>query len=101
MRNPVAFETLITNLVHHLTSTTIARSESKKIDVVVGLDARGFLLGPIVAMRLGAAFVPIRKKGKLPGECVSAIYEKEYGAVSYFGHFRSYENAKCWLTGLL
>ena len=52
-------------------------------------------------MRLGAAFVPIRKKGKLPGECVSAIYEKEYGAVSYFGHFRSYENAKCWLTGLL
>ena len=101
MRNPVAFETLITNLVHHLTSTTIARSESKKIDVIVGLDARGFLLGPIVAMRLGAAFVPIRKKGKLPGECVSAIYEKEYGAVNYFCHFGSYENAKYWLTGLL
>ena len=53
-----------------------------KVDVVVGLDARGFLIGPIIAMRLGAAFVPARKKGKLPGECVSAVYEKEYGPVS-------------------
>ena len=43
------------------------------------MDARGFLLGPLVAMRLGAAFVPVRKQGKLPGECVSAVYEKEYG----------------------
>jgi adenine/guanine phosphoribosyltransferase-like PRPP-binding protein len=50
----------------------------------VGLDARGFLLGPIIAMRLGAAFVPVRKKGKLPGECVTASYEKEYGVVSTF-----------------
>lgn len=68
--------------MHHLTSSTIARSESKKIDVIVGLDARGFLLGPIVAMRLGAAFVPVRKKGKLPGETVTATFEKEYGTVS-------------------
>ncbi|KAK7695720.1 hypothetical protein QCA50_000356 [Cerrena zonata] len=82
-KNPVATETLITNFVHHLTSTTIARSESKKIDVIVGLDARGFLLGPIVAMRLGAAFVPVRKRGKLPGECVSVTYQKEYGADSF------------------
>jgi len=83
LRNPVAFETLITNLVHHLTSETIAKSSSKKIDVVVGLDARGFLLGPIVAMRLGAAFVPVRKKGKLPGQCVTVTYEKEYGEDSF------------------
>lgn len=55
----------------------------EKIDVVVGLDARGFLLGPIIALRLGAAFVPIRKAGKLPGQCVDATYEKEYGNVSY------------------
>jgi adenine phosphoribosyltransferase len=48
----------------------------------VGLDARGFLLGPIVALRLGASFVPVRKRGKLPGECVSATYMKEYGTVS-------------------
>ena len=49
--------------------------------MVVGLDARGFLFGPIIAMRLGAAFVPVRKKGKLPGETVQAEYEKEYGVV--------------------
>jgi len=83
LRNPVAFETLITNLVHHLTSYTIPNSSSKKIDAVVGLDARGFLLGPVVALRLGAAFVPVRKKGKLPGQCATAIYEKEYGADSF------------------
>lgn len=82
MRDPVAFETLITHFVHHLTSMTIHKASTKKIDVIVGLDARGFLLGPIIAMRLGAAFVPVRKKGKLPGECVSATYQKEYGAVS-------------------
>ena len=35
-------------------------------------------------MRLGAAFVPVRKRGKLPGECVSATYEKEYGPVGFF-----------------
>ncbi|KAG5343060.1 Adenine phosphoribosyltransferase [Termitomyces sp. T112] len=79
LRNPLAFETLITHFVHHITSHTIAFAPSKKIDVVVGLDARGFLLGPLIALRLGAAFVPVRKRGKLPGECVSASYEKEYG----------------------
>jgi len=55
--------------------------------VIVGLDARGFLLAPTVALRLNAAFVPVRKRGKLPGECVSAEYEKEYGIVSLFFFF--------------
>jgi adenine phosphoribosyltransferase len=82
LRDPIAFETLITHFLHHITSHTTARSPSKKIDVVVGLDARGFLLGPIIALRLGAAFVPVRKQGKLPGECVVASYEKEYGTAS-------------------
>jgi hypothetical protein len=82
LRNPVAFETLITHFLHHLTSHTIPKAPEKRIDVVVGLDARGFLLGPIIALRLGAAFVPVRKAGKLPGECVSASYAKEYGTVS-------------------
>ena len=81
LRNPVAFETLITHFVHRLASHTVAQSPTKKIDVVVGLDARGFLLGPIIAMRLGAAFVPVRKKGKLPGEVIHAEYQKEYGVV--------------------
>ncbi|KAH0556287.1 hypothetical protein GP486_005783 [Trichoglossum hirsutum] len=48
-------------------------------DVVVGLDARGFLFGPSLALRLGAGFVPVRKKGKLPGPTVTAGYAKEYG----------------------
>jgi len=82
LRNPLAFETLITHFLHHITSRTIAGSPSKKIDVVVGLDARGFLLGPIIALRLGAAFVPVRKQGKLPGDCVRASYDKEYGTAS-------------------
>lgn len=50
-----------------------------KPDVIVGLDARGFLFGPSLALRLNASFIPIRKKGKLPGPCVTAAYEKEYG----------------------
>jgi adenine phosphoribosyltransferase len=49
-------------------------------DVVVGLDARGFLFGPSLALRLGAAFVPVRKRGKLPGPCETAEYQKEYGS---------------------
>lgn len=54
-----------------------------KPDVIVGLDARGFLFGPSLALRLNASFVPVRKKGKLPGPCVTAEYTKEYGA-DYF-----------------
>jgi adenine phosphoribosyltransferase len=54
-----------------------------KPDVIVGLDARGFLFGPSIALRLNAGFVPVRKKGKMPGPCVTAAYEKEYGT-DYF-----------------
>ncbi|ROW07776.1 hypothetical protein VMCG_03413 [Cytospora schulzeri] len=54
-----------------------------KPDVVIGLDARGFLFGPSLALRLNASFVPVRKRGKLPGPCVTAEYMKEYGA-DYF-----------------
>jgi adenine phosphoribosyltransferase len=70
--------------VHHLTSTTIPNSDSRKVNVVVGLDARGFLLGPLIALRLGAGFVPVRKKGKLPGVTISVEYAKEYGSVIGF-----------------
>jgi len=57
--------------------------EDAKPDVVVGLDARGFLFGPSLALRLNASFVPVRKQGKMPGPCVTAAYEKEYGT-DYF-----------------
>ena len=89
MRDPTAFEALITNFLDHLSSHTIPNLKDEKIDVIVALDARGFLLGPIIASRLKAAFVPVRKIGKLPGECISAEYEKEYGKVKSL--FRGFE----------
>ena len=49
------------------------------VDVVIGAEARGFLLGPALARELGAGFVLARKPGKLPHETVSAEYELEYG----------------------
>ena len=52
-------------------------------DVIVGLDARGFLFGPTLALRLNCSFVTVRKKGKVPGPTVTAAYEKEYGT-DYF-----------------
>ena len=87
-RSPLAFEALVTHLVHRLVSDTIPTSPNKRIDVVIGLEARGFLLGPVIALRLGAAFVPVRKRGKLPGECVHATYEKEYGSVRHVYYTR-------------
>ena len=56
-----------------------AKSFGTKIDIVVGLDSRGFLMGPSVAMSLDAGFVPVRKGGKLPGDKISHEFEKEYG----------------------
>lgn len=53
--------------------------EASDIDVLVGLESRGFLFGTTLAVRLGAGFVPVRKKGKLPGEVETATYKKEYG----------------------
>lgn len=53
--------------------------KDKGITKVVGLESRGFILGGAIAVRLGAGFVPARKKGKLPGETISETYELEYG----------------------
>ncbi|MFN3276130.1 MAG: adenine phosphoribosyltransferase [Paracoccus sp. (in: a-proteobacteria)] len=50
-----------------------------RIDKVVGLEARGFILGGAVAHQLSVGFVPIRKKGKLPGTVISEAYQLEYG----------------------
>lgn len=49
------------------------------IDLVLGMDARGFIFGATVACRLGCGFVPVRKAGKLPGEVIGVDYDLEYG----------------------
>ncbi|KAL7058839.1 hypothetical protein AAHC03_013421 [Spirometra sp. Aus1] len=57
-------------------------AKDKPVDAVVGLEARGFLLGPMLAAKLNCAFVPVRKANKLPGECYSEDYELEYGTAT-------------------
>jgi adenine phosphoribosyltransferase len=56
------------------------------IDIVVGVESRGFILGAAVADRLGTGFVPVRKVGKLPAKTVRATYELEYGTDSLEMH---------------
>ena len=53
--------------------------ESANIDVVVGIESRGFILGSAVAQRIGAGFIPVRKPGKLPAKAIREIYDLEYG----------------------
>src|SRR5712672_2928262 len=57
----------------------LERCREKKIDKIVGIDARGFLFGSAVAYELGVGFVPIRKRGKLPYRTDTAKYSLEYG----------------------
>ena len=59
--------------------THFGESPQSKPDVIVGLEARGFLLGPSLALAMGAGFVPVRKRGKLPGPTETAAFKKEYG----------------------
>ncbi|KAL2063346.1 hypothetical protein VTL71DRAFT_5151 [Oculimacula yallundae] len=68
-----------THLIRALELEVLQFCNGVKPDVVVGLDARGFLFGPSLALRLGAGFAPVRKRGKLPGPTSEASFEKEYG----------------------
>jgi adenine phosphoribosyltransferase len=56
------------------------RYENERIDKVVGIESRGFMVGTPLAYRLGVGFVPIRKQGKLPAETLGHDYELEYGS---------------------
>ncbi|KID89587.1 adenine phosphoribosyltransferase [Metarhizium guizhouense ARSEF 977] len=73
--NVDAHATLVSALELQITQTF----NNVKPDIIVGLDARGFLFGPGLALSLGVGFAAVRKKGKLPGPCVTAEYVKEYG----------------------
>ena len=57
----------------------VERYRNSNIDVVAGIDARGFIIGGILAHEFGAGFVPLRKKGKLPYKTESVTYDLEYG----------------------
>jgi 5'-methylthioadenosine phosphorylase len=83
-KEPVQFRditTLLQNPKAKLLTLDILthKYQNKGIDVVVGIESRGFILGSELATRLNASFVPARKKGKLPHETISETYELEYG----------------------
>lgn len=74
LQNPKTFRVLIDLFVH--------RYMDAKLDLIAGLDARGFIIGAVVAYELNLGFVPIRKKGKLPFKTLSEQYELEYGSAT-------------------
>jgi adenine phosphoribosyltransferase len=71
LRDPMGFKITIDSL-----STPYL---DQGIDVVIGIESRGFILGGAVAQRIGAGFIPIRKPGKLPAKAIKETYDLEYG----------------------
>ena len=74
LQNPKVFRVLIDEFVH--------RYFDVRPSVIAGLDARGFIIGSVLAYELNIGFVPIRKKGKLPFTTVEETYELEYGSAT-------------------
>jgi adenine phosphoribosyltransferase len=72
----------------------LERCRGKKIDKIVGIDARGFLFGSTVAYELGVGFVPIRKRGKLPFKTEIAKYSLEYGEAEMEMHVDAMESGE-------
>jgi len=64
----------------------LVRASSRDVDVVVGMEARGFIFGAPVALALGVGFVPVRKPGKLPRPAISVSYDLEYGTETLAVH---------------
>jgi adenine phosphoribosyltransferase len=71
LKSPAGFRGIIDGLKDHYADT--------KVDVVIGIEARGFIFAPALAYALGAGFVPVRKPKKLPAACASVTYDLEYG----------------------
>jgi adenine phosphoribosyltransferase len=78
LSNPRVFRVLIDQFVH--------RYFDQRPSAIAGLDARGFIIGSVLAYELNVGFVPIRKKGKLPFTTVQESYELEYGAAAIEMH---------------
>jgi adenine phosphoribosyltransferase len=68
--------------------------KNQKIDKIIGIESRGFIFGAALAYKLNAGFVPIRKKGKLPGETICVNYDLEYGADQIEIHVDSIQNGE-------
>jgi adenine phosphoribosyltransferase len=78
LKDPGAFEAAVQQLA--------APYREREIDLVVGVESRGFIFGAAVALELDVGFIPVRKPGKLPAETVAASYELEYGTDSVEMH---------------
>lgn len=72
MKHPQAFR--------HACDLLVERYRTARLDKVVGIDARGFVFGAVLAHQLGIGFIPVRKKGKLPAETEEESYSLEYGS---------------------
>jgi adenine phosphoribosyltransferase len=79
LADPAAFAQVVDGLV-------AAAAELGPLDAVLGIEARGFLFGPAIALRLGVGFVPVRKAGKLPAASWSTSYDLEYGSATLEMH---------------
>lgn len=71
LKNPKAFQHIIRQMAE--------RYQKRKIDTIVAMESRGFILGGALATHMGVAFVPVRKPGKLPWKTLQETYELEYG----------------------
>jgi adenine phosphoribosyltransferase len=83
MKDGEAYKLAIENLVES--------TKGKDIDIIVGPEARGFVVGAPMAVQLGKGFVPVRKSGKLPGETIQRNYDLEYGKDALAMHKDSIE----------
>jgi len=72
LKDPIGFRMVVDALAQHYAS--------QHIDIIAGIEARGFIIGAALAYKLGVGFVPIRKSGKLPAETIGHDYALEYGA---------------------
>lgn len=69
-------------------------SSGPAVDLVAGIEARGFIFGAAIAHELGIGFVPVRKAGKLPGDTIGVSYDLEYGSATIEVHADSFEGGK-------
>jgi adenine phosphoribosyltransferase len=89
LKDKQGFRTLIDRLCKHY--------ENRQIDLVAGIEARGFIFAPALAYRLGAGFVPVRKPKKLPAKTARVSYALEYGTDTLEVHQDAVQKGQCVL----